>query len=49
MCVLVPYREVVDSHAADCSAIVAEVVLDGGVGHLKQRQQSRDEEHEEEK
>ncbi len=37
------YRQVVDSHAADGSAVVAEVVLDGRVGHLEQR----DEEHEE--
>lgn len=34
------YSQVVDSHAADGSAVVAEVVLDGGVGHLKQRQRA---------
>ncbi len=45
MCVCVAYRQVVDSHAADGAAVVAEVVLDGRVGHLDRRE----EEHEEEK
>lgn len=33
---LFAYRQVVDSHAADGATVVAEVVLDGGVGHLEQ-------------
>lgn len=33
----VSYRHVVDPHAADCSAVVAEVVLDGRVGHLEHK------------
>lgn len=37
------YRQVVDPHAADGSAVVAEVVLDGRVGHLEQRHEEREE------
>lgn len=33
---LFAYRQVVDSHAADGATVVAEVILDGGVGHLEQ-------------
>lgn len=41
--VCVSYRHVVDPHAADGSAIIAEVVLDGRVRHLE----PSEEEHEE--
>lgn len=34
------YRQVVDPHSADGSTVVAEVVLNGRVGHLGQGQRS---------
>lgn len=50
--VRVSYRHVVDPHAADGSPVVAEVVLDGRVGHLKRDRvramKRRDPEEEEE-